>query len=259
MYHCQEMTQHTSLAVSTLWYLQNWWNNHHFSKTYYATPFFNISTFHRSWKICVQDLPSHSNIKHMMLLEQCRLSDIFTGENCIDLLLNFWQEPAASSFHTLARQKQGAQVWILQEQGQQVINSVSQLITSLIPIWQTGTGEWVGAWCHQQGINTQPPKLSSRLSPRHSPTPRALSSELPQQSRYSPGTLAYSSGNFCFSSSPQAAGSAQAQKSAQVSGQGQGGAQLKPARNNQSSGILPANSQPQSSCQLPEQTTGQKK
>lgn len=45
-------------------------------------------------KIYVQDLPSHRDIKHMMLLEKCRLSDILTGKNGIDLILNFWQEPA---------------------------------------------------------------------------------------------------------------------------------------------------------------------
>lgn len=172
MYQCQEMTQHTCLVACTLWYLQNWQNNNHFSKTYYAIPLFNISTFPRSWKISVQDLPSHRDIKHMMLLEKRRLSDIFTGKNCIDLLLNFWQEPAASSFHALARQKQGAQVWIQQEQGQRVTalcKPINHEPNSPLAGWDWGIGG-----CHQQGTNTQPPRLSPRLPPRHSPSTAAF-------------------------------------------------------------------------------------
>lgn len=69
----------------------------HFSKVYYATPLFNASIFHGDRKIHVPDLPSHRDIKHMMLLEKRQWSDIFTGKNGIDLILNFWQEPAGWS------------------------------------------------------------------------------------------------------------------------------------------------------------------
>lgn len=60
----------------------------------YATPLFNTSIFHRDRKIYVQDLPNHRDIKHMMLLEKCQLSHIFTGKKGIDLILSFWQAPA---------------------------------------------------------------------------------------------------------------------------------------------------------------------
>lgn len=61
---------------------------------YYATPLFNASILHRDSKIYVQDLPRHRDIKHMMLLEKCRLSDIFTGKKSFELILNFWPKPA---------------------------------------------------------------------------------------------------------------------------------------------------------------------
>lgn len=107
-----------------------------------------------------------------MLLDKCRLSDIFTGKNCIDLLLNFWQEPAASSFHALARQKQAAWVWIQQEQGQWVTafcKPINHEPNSHLAGWDWGIG---GCPVPSAGHQQQPPKLSSRLSPRHSSCPQ---------------------------------------------------------------------------------------
>lgn len=57
----------------------------HASKPYYSASLFNSSILKRDRKMYVQDLTSHRDIKHILHLGKCQLSNIFTQKIALAL------------------------------------------------------------------------------------------------------------------------------------------------------------------------------